>query len=94
MVKPCDKVVYYCLEDMLKRRYMDLISLLEKGTQDEMEYYRSKVMTHVAELLEERAEGEQVLLSVLINKLADNVRKVASKVQYLRKLSQSSQYIS
>ena len=37
----------------------------------------------VAELLTERPEAEGVLLAILVNKLGDSDRKVASKAQYL-----------
>lgn len=71
-------------EDALKRRYMDFCACLERGASDEMEYYRSKVLSHIAELLSIAPEGEQVLLQLLVNKLADTTRKVASKVRAAR----------
>ena len=67
-------------EDALKRRYMDFCACLERGASDEMEYYRSKVLSHIAELLAIAPEGEQVLLPLLVNKRADTPRKVASTV--------------
>ena len=43
----------------------------------------SQVLSHIAELLGAAPEGEQLLLQLLVNKLADGTRKVASKASYL-----------
>jgi ribosome biogenesis protein MAK21 len=80
-------------EDAMKRRYLEFCSCLERGASDEMEYYRSKILSHIYELLCAAPEGEQILLQLLVNKLADTTRKVASKVHFHCFVSNLSNFI-
>ena len=45
--------------------------------------YQLKMMTMVLELLSGKPENEQMLLSILVNKLTDRDKKTVSRVRWL-----------
>lgn len=62
---------------------------LQAATHDPVEEIREKMLGHLFDLLYQRPEQEKRLLSVLVNKLGDPHRKVASRaVMLLLKLRQ------
>ncbi|OQV22455.1 CCAAT/enhancer-binding protein zeta [Hypsibius exemplaris] len=67
------------LEDQIKERYFSFILLLDGLLKDQQELTRLKVMGVVFDLLVEKPEREDKLLEMLVNKLGDPEKKVASK---------------
>lgn len=76
-------LVVWAYEDWLKRTYFELLKVLEGWCNDEIEYARSRAVTFVWELLKEKPEQEENLLRLLINKLGDTNKKIASRASYL-----------
>jgi ribosome biogenesis protein MAK21 len=76
-------LVLWAYEDWLKRSYFDLLKVLETWCNDEIPYARSRAITYVWELLKEKPEQEENLLRLLVNKLGDKDRKIASRASYL-----------
>ncbi|KAF2145482.1 uncharacterized protein K452DRAFT_264546 [Aplosporella prunicola CBS 121167] len=76
-------LVAWAYEDWLKRTYFDLLKVLEGWCNDEVPYARSRAITMVWELLKEKPEQEENLLRLLINKLGDTDKKIASRASYL-----------
>jgi ribosome biogenesis protein MAK21 len=76
-------LVVWAYEDWLKRMYFELLKILESWCGDEIEYSRSRAITYVWELLKDKPEQEENLLRLLVNKLGDTDRKIASRASYL-----------
>jgi len=77
------RLILWHFEELLKQRYKDFIEVLEKLLQDTLVNIRSKMLGTIYDLLSEKPEQEQILLSLLVNKIGDPDRKVASKAVYL-----------
>ena len=75
--------VYFYFEDCIKERYAAFVDVLESGLTDTLPYFKRSCLNGVYALLNGKPELEQRLLRVLINKLGDPDRQVASKVVYL-----------
>jgi len=76
-------LLVWAYEDWLRRTYFDLLQILEHWCSDEVEYARSRAITYVYELLKDKPEQEENLLRLLVNKLGDTDRKIASRASYL-----------
>ncbi|KAF1982932.1 CBF-domain-containing protein [Aulographum hederae CBS 113979] len=76
-------LIVWAYEDWLKKAYFDLLQTIEGWCNDEIEYARSRAVTFVFELLKEKPEQEENLLRLLVNKLGDNEKKIASRASYL-----------
>ncbi|KAF1356678.1 CBF/Mak21 family-domain-containing protein [Delphinella strobiligena] len=76
-------LVVWAFEDWLKKQYFELLKILEGWCSDEVEYARSRAITYVWELLKDKPEQEENLLRLLVNKLGDTDRKIASRTSYL-----------
>ncbi|KAF4594509.1 CCAAT-box-binding transcription factor [Ophiocordyceps camponoti-floridani] len=76
-------LIAWVFEDWLKETYFRTIQLLESWCSDEIEFSRSKAVDFVYTLLKEKPEQEANLLKLLVNKLGDRDRKIASRVSYL-----------
>jgi ribosome biogenesis protein MAK21 len=76
-------LICWAYEDWLKRTYFDLLGVLERWANDEVMYARNRAVTFIWELLKEKPEQEENLLRLLINKLGDTEKKVASQASYL-----------
>ncbi|KAL6706480.1 RNA-binding ribosome biosynthesis protein mak21 [Coniothyrium glycines] len=76
-------LVLWAYEDWLKKQYFEMLKILETWSNDEVEYSRNRAVTFVWELLKEKPEQEENLLRLLINKLGDKEKKVASRASYL-----------
>jgi ribosome biogenesis protein MAK21 len=72
---------YY--EDWLKEQYFEILKTLEVWCNDEIEFSKSRAVNYVYELLKEKPEQESNLLRLLINKLGDPIKKIASQTSYL-----------
>ncbi|KXL42087.1 MAG: hypothetical protein FE78DRAFT_94084 [Acidomyces sp. 'richmondensis'] len=76
-------LILWAYEDWLKKKYFELLQILESWCNDEVEYSRSRAITYVWELLKDKPEQEENLLRLLVNKLGDTDRKIASRASYL-----------
>lgn len=76
-------ILVWAFEDWLKKKYFELLGVLETWCNDEIEYSRSRAITYVFELLKDKPEQEENLLRLLVNKLGDTDRKIASRASYL-----------
>ncbi len=76
-------LVLWAYEDWLKGAYFNMLKLLETWCNDEIEYARGKAISYVWELLKEKPEQESNLLRLLINKLGDPDKRIASKTSFL-----------
>jgi ribosome biogenesis protein MAK21 len=73
----------WAYEDWLKKQYFEMLKIMEGWSNDEVDYSRNRAVTFVWELLKEKPEQEENLLRLLINKLGDTEKKVASRASYL-----------
>ncbi|ROW11490.1 hypothetical protein VMCG_01495 [Cytospora schulzeri] len=76
-------LMMWAYEDWLKDTYFKVIQLLELWCGDEIEYTRHRSLDFVYGLLKEKPEQEANLLRLLVNKLGDRERKIASRASYL-----------
>jgi ribosome biogenesis protein MAK21 len=76
-------LIYWVFEDWLKESYFDMLKVLEGWCNDEVEYARTRAVGYVYELLKEKPEQEANLLRLLVNKLGDPEKKIASRASYL-----------
>lgn len=76
-------LIVWAYEDWLKKQYFEMLKIIEGWSNDEVEYSRNRAVTFVWELLKEKPEQEENLLRLLINKLGDKEKKVASRASYL-----------
>ena len=82
--KPIKEVhlVSWAYEDWLKSVYFEVIKLIEIWCNDEIVFARGKAVDYVYQLLREKPEQEANLLRLLVNKLGDSDKKIASKTSY------------
>lgn len=78
-----ETLVAWAYEDWLKEQYFEVLKILEVWCNDEIEFSKSKALSFVYELLKEKPEQESNLLRLLVNKLGDPVKKIASQASYL-----------
>ncbi|KAK5044604.1 hypothetical protein LTR84_010618 [Exophiala bonariae] len=76
-------LVVWAYENWLKEQYFEILKILEVWCNDEIEFSKSKAVSFVYELLKERPEQESNLLRLLVNKLGDPIKKIASQASYL-----------
>ncbi|KAJ5587631.1 uncharacterized protein N7459_003396 [Penicillium hispanicum] len=76
-------LMVWALEDFLKEQYFEVLKILEIWCNDEIEFSRSRAVSYVYELLKEKPEQEANLLRLLVNKLGDPGKKIASRASYL-----------
>ncbi len=76
-------LIVWAYEDWLKRTFFDMLQVLESWMGDEVEYARSRALTYVYELLRDKPEQEENLLRLLVNKLGDTDKKIASRASHL-----------
>ncbi|KAK4938941.1 RNA-binding ribosome biosynthesis protein mak21 [Elasticomyces elasticus] len=75
-------LVVWAFESWLKEQYFEVLKILENWCGDEIEYSKARAVSYVYELLKERPEQEANLLRLLVNKLGDPVKKIASQASY------------
>lgn len=75
-------LVSWAYEDWLKSIYFEVLTILETWCNDEIAFAKSKAVDCVYQLLKEKPEQEANLLRLLINKLGDTEKKIASKASY------------
>ena len=76
-------LVLWKYEDWLKDAFFQMLQQLEVWCNDEIEYSRSRSLDFVFGLLRSKPEQEANLLRLLVNKLGDRERKIASRASYL-----------
>ncbi|PGH00151.1 ribosome biogenesis protein MAK21 [Blastomyces parvus] len=76
-------LIVWAFEAFLKEQYFEVLKILEIWCNDEIEFSRSKAVSYVYELLKEKPEQESNLLRLLVNKLGDPNKKIASRASYL-----------
>ena len=78
---------YALFEDELKKMCSDFLDVIDECGKDSVEHFKLKSVSVLFDLLAAKPENEKELLSMLVNKLGDPVRKVASNASfYLRQL--------
>lgn len=75
-------LIYWAYEDWLKAKYFEVLQILETWCGDEITHSRSKALDMVFELLRDKPEQEANLLRLLVNKLGDTEKKIASRASY------------
>ncbi|CAG8433214.1 526_t:CDS:10 [Ambispora gerdemannii] len=76
-------LILWVFEDYLKKYYFELISITEVLSHDVLVHVRQQMVETIFGLVKSKPEQEQNLLKLLVNKLGDNDKKVASKTTYL-----------
>lgn len=77
-----EHLIAWAYEDWLKSTYFQVIKIIETWCNDEVVFARGKAVDYVYQLLREKPEQEANLLRLLVNKLGDSDKKVASKTSY------------
>lgn len=73
------RLAFFAFEDRLKKSYFAFLQSLENQSHDPLAFVRQQAVTQTFILLKEKSEQEQNLLRLLVNKLGDGERSVASK---------------
>ncbi|KAJ1918595.1 RNA-binding ribosome biosynthesis protein mak21 [Mycoemilia scoparia] len=76
-------LVYWYFENQLKKNYFELIQLIEALAYDSVIHVKHNMLVFIETLLETKPEQEQNLLRLLVTKLGDKEKQVASKASYL-----------
>ncbi|KAJ5713962.1 uncharacterized protein N7483_011143 [Penicillium malachiteum] len=76
-------LMMWAFEDFVKEQFFEVLKILETWCNDEIEFSRSRAISYVYELLKEKPEQEANLLRLLVNKLGDPGKKIASRSSYL-----------
>eukprot|EP01125_Pyxidicula_operculata_P019539 TRINITY_DN709_c1_g2_i1.p1 TRINITY_DN709_c1_g2~~TRINITY_DN709_c1_g2_i1.p1 ORF type:complete len:997 (+),score=340.08 TRINITY_DN709_c1_g2_i1:79-3069(+) len=76
-------LIAWYFEDQIKSRYSSFVKILDSGTHDTLVHYRESMIKCIFDLLCAKPEEEHFLLNVLVNKLGDLEKKIASKIIYL-----------
>ncbi|KAL9607211.1 MAG: hypothetical protein Q9167_007851 [Letrouitia subvulpina] len=75
-------LILWAYEHWLKAIYFEVLKILEVWCNDEVVFARGKAVEYVCQLLKEKPEQETNLLRLLVNKLGDTEKKIASKTSY------------
>eukprot|EP01006_Ploeotia_vitrea_P048920 TRINITY_DN67287_c6_g3_i1.p1 TRINITY_DN67287_c6_g3~~TRINITY_DN67287_c6_g3_i1.p1 ORF type:complete len:960 (-),score=128.43 TRINITY_DN67287_c6_g3_i1:59-2584(-) len=74
---------HWYIEDVIQKAFIGFLSGVETATKDTVESHRSFFVSLLGSLLEKIPEQGPKMLTILVNKLGDQVPKVASKAMYL-----------
>eukprot|EP00898_Chlorokybus_atmophyticus_P004404 jgi/Chlat1/4965/Chrsp32S04947 len=77
------QLLYWYFEDVLKQRYDRFLTAIEAGSRDNLTFFKEKSLKTAHDLIVTKPEQERRLLALLVNKLGDPERKVASKSVFL-----------
>lgn len=77
------QLIFWAYEDWLKHKYFELLQVLETWCSDAIENARTRALTYVFELLKDKPEQEENLLRLMVNKLGDRDKKIASRASHL-----------
>ncbi|TDL17071.1 CBF-domain-containing protein [Rickenella mellea] len=75
-------LILWYFEDWLKKYFFSILQILEALSLDPLPYVRTQAMSLIFTLLKEKPEQEQNLLRLLVNKLGDSEKHVASRASY------------
>ena len=75
-------LISWAYEDWLKSTYFEILKIIETWCNDEVVFARVKAVDYVCQLLKEKPEQEANLLRLLVNKLGDSDKKIASRTSY------------
>lgn len=75
-------LISWAYEDWLKSTYFEVLKIIEVWCNDEVVFARVKAVDYVCQLLKEKPEQEANLLRLLVNKLGDSDKKIASRTSY------------
>lgn len=75
-------LIVWAFEDWLKSLFFQVLTIIETWCNDEVVFARGKAVDYVYSLLKEKPEQEANLLRLLVNKLGDAEKKVASKTSF------------
>lgn len=75
-------LISWAYEDWLKLKYFETIQILETRCGDEVIFARVKAVDYVYQLLRDKPEQEANLLRLMVNKLGDTNKKIASRTSY------------
>ena len=75
-------LVFWAYEDWLKSIFFEVLKILETWSNDEVVFARGRAVDYIFSLLKEKPEQEMNLLRLLVNKLGDRDKKVASKTSH------------
>ena len=77
------RIMLWRLEDMLRSRYARFVTSLDELSTAQLPFLKERAVKAAYTLLLRKPEQERALLRLLVNKLGDPERKVASKAGYL-----------
>ncbi|KXS17737.1 CBF-domain-containing protein [Gonapodya prolifera JEL478] len=69
----------WAFEDSVKKLYWEVIKIIEELSHDTLPHIRSRMISHIYDMLATKPEQEQNLLALLVNKMGDPARPLASK---------------
>ena len=75
-------LILWAYEHWLKSTFFEVIKIIETWCNDEVIFARGKAVDYVCQLLKEKPEQEANLLRLLVNKLGDSDKKIASKASF------------
>ena len=75
-------LIFWAFEDWLKSIFFQTLQILESWSNDEVVFARGRAVDYIFTLLKDKPEQEQNLLRLLVNKLGDRDKKIASKTSY------------
>ena len=75
-------LIVWAYEDWLKAIYFEVLKIIETWCNDEVVFARGKAVDYLCQLLKEKPEQEANLLRLLVNKLGDSDKKIASKTSF------------
>lgn len=77
------QLAFWVFEHELKLRYSKFLSILRESLKDTLEHVRMRTVGALQELLSGVPEQEKTVLELIVNKLGDRVRKVASQAVHV-----------
>lgn len=82
--RPLEQIhlIYWAFEDWLKSAYFQVLQLLESWCSDEVVFSRIKAVEYASQMLKDKPEQEANLLRLLVNKLGDSDKNVASRASF------------
>ena len=76
-------LMYWLFEDAVKRAYTAYLTVLETRLHDPMSYIKKAAINTLFSLLSALPERERAVLALLVNKLGDPDKRIASRIVYL-----------
>ncbi|KDR71796.1 hypothetical protein GALMADRAFT_281643 [Galerina marginata CBS 339.88] len=77
-----ERLLVWHFEDWLKKYFFSVLQILETLSLDPLPYVRTQTINLIFTLLRDKPEQEQNLLRLLVNKLGDTEKSLASRASY------------